>query len=112
MAQLDTPVYRVAGYGESVGLSVVLDAEMGEYVSFRNSYYGIKVLIHQPDDFGDSSNVLTTAQPGDDVSVAVIPTVMVSTPDVRKLPPDLRDCLFEDEVKTNDSLKFKSIEIN
>lgn len=96
--QLNTPVYRVAGYGESVGLSVMLDPEMAEYVSFRNSYYGIKVLIHAPEDFAEGSHTTTTAQPGDDVSIAVMPTVVVSRPEIRSLLPKHRDCLFDDEV--------------
>lgn len=91
-------MYRVAGYGESVGLSVMLDPEITEYIAFRNSYYGIKVLIHEPEDFAESSETTTTAQPGDDVSIAVIPTVVVSRPEIRSLLPKHRDCLFEDEV--------------
>lgn len=88
----------MAGYGESVGLSVMLDPEVTEYISFRNSYYGIKVLIHEPEGFAESSYSTATAQPGDDVSIAVIPTVVVSRPEIRSLLPKHRDCLFEDEV--------------
>lgn len=91
-------MYRVAGYGESVGLSVMLDPEMAEYISYRNSYYGIKILIHEPEDFAESADTTTTAQPGDDVSIAVMPTVVVSRSEIRSLLPKHRDCLFEDEV--------------
>lgn len=96
--QLNTPIYRVAGYGESVGLTVLVDPEMDDYVSFRSSFYGIKVLIHGPEDFPDTSVTTIIAQPGDDVSIAVVPSVVRSNIDIRSLPVNQRDCLFEDEV--------------
>lgn len=96
--QLNQPIYRVAGYGESVGLTILVDPEINDYVSFRSSFFGIKVLIHGAEEFPDSSVTTIIAQPGNDVSIAVVPTVVVSNIEIRSLPVNQRDCLFEDEV--------------
>lgn len=108
--QLNQPVYRVAGYGEYVGLSVLLNPETDTYVSPCNDLYGISVIIHEAGDFPESSYSSVVVQPGEEVSVAVVPNVVVSKPEVRSLPVTQRNCLFPDEqrLRTTDEYAYQS----
>ena len=96
--QLNMPIYTVAGYGENVGLTVLVDSEVNEYMSYTNKYYGVNVLIHAAEDFPETSISSTLVQLGQDASIAVVPSVSVSSPDIRSLPISQRKCLFKDEV--------------
>lgn len=70
-----------------------------QYVAYTRSYYGISVLIHSPEDYPQASSTTTVAQPGCDVMLAIIPSVVVSEPDVRSLTLKQRNCFFDDEVQ-------------
>lgn len=96
--QLDNPVYRVSGFGEFVGLHVHLHVETEHYLSYVNSYYGIKVLVNEPEDFPETSVSTVLVQPYFDVSISVIPSIVVSQDSIRNLPLRQRNCLFDDEV--------------
>lgn len=100
--QLDNPVYRVSGFGEFVGLHVYLHAETEHYLGYVNTYYGIKVLVNEPEDFPETSVSTVLVQPYFDVSISVIPSIVVSHDSIRNLPLRQRNCLFDDEVYTND----------
>lgn len=97
--QLDDPVHRVSGAGQFVSLEVLLRVSMSQYVAYTRSYYGVSVLIHSPEDYPQASATTTVAQPGCDVILAIIPSVVVSEPTVRTLAIKQRNCFFEDEVK-------------
>lgn len=108
--QLDKPVYRVAGYGEHVGLSVLLNVETDAYVSPCADFDGISVIIHEAEDFPETSYSSVIVQPGQEVAVAVVPNVVVSKPEVRSLPLTQRNCLFNDEqrLRTTDTYSYQS----
>lgn len=97
--QLDNPIYKVSGAGQFVSLEVLLHVSTSQYVAYSRSYYGISVLIHSPEDYPQASATTTVAQPGCDVICAIIPSVVVSEPNVRSLALEQRNCLFDDEVK-------------
>lgn len=97
--QLDDPVHRVSGAGQFVSLEVLLRVSTSQYVAYTRSYYGISVLIHSPEDYPQASATTTVAQPGCDVILAIIPSVVVSEPAVRTLALKQRNCFFDDEVK-------------
>lgn len=56
------------------------------------------MLIHDPEDFPQAAVTTAIGQPGYDLAIAVIPSVIVSQPQIRGLPQLQRNCLFEDEV--------------
>ncbi len=97
--QLDDPIRRVSGAGQFVSLEVLLRVSMVEYVAYTRSYYGISVLIHSPEDYPQASATTTIAQPGCEVILAIIPSIVVSEPAVRSLTLKQRNCFFDDEVK-------------
>lgn len=97
--QLSNPIYRVSGAGENVGLNIRIEVERTAYVAYSKSYYGVKILVHDAESFPQSSVASTTiGQPGYDLTIAVIPSVIVSEPGIRALAINQRNCLFDDEV--------------
>lgn len=97
--QLSNPIYRVSGAGENVGLNIRIEVERDAYVAYSKSYYGVKILVHDAESFPQSSVASTTiGQPGYDLTIAVIPSVIVSEPGIRSLSMKQRKCLFDDEV--------------
>lgn len=95
---MNGPVYRVSGFGEFVGLHAYLHTEIEHYLGYIDSYYGIKVLINEPEDFPETSVSTVLVQPSFDVSISVIPSIVVSQDSIRSLPLRQRNCLFDDEV--------------
>ncbi|KAJ6642565.1 Pickpocket protein 28 [Pseudolycoriella hygida] len=104
--QLDDPVHRVSGAGQFVSLEVLLHVSVAQYVAYTRSYYGISVLIHSPEDYPQASATTTIAQPGCDVILAIIPSVVVSEPSVRTLALKQRNCFFQDEKKLRTTEKY------
>lgn len=96
--QLSTPIYRVTGAGENVGLNIRIEVEKETYVAYSKSFYGAKVLIHDPEDFPQTSVTTSIGQPGYDLTIAVLPSVIISEPGIRGLSQAQRNCLFQDEV--------------
>lgn len=98
--QLNNPTYRVSGAGENVGLNIRIEIEKESYVAYSKSFYGAKILIHDAENFPQTSVTTTTiGQPGYDLTIAVLPSVIVSEPGIRSLSQKQRNCLFVDEVK-------------
>lgn len=56
-------------------------------------------VIHDPEDFPQTSVTTSIGQPGFDLTIAVLPSVIVSEPGIRGLSQLQRNCLFEDEVR-------------
>lgn len=97
--QISNPTYRVSGAGENVGLNLRIEVEKEHYVAYSKSFYGAKILIHDAENFPQTSVTTTTiGQPGSDLTIAVIPSVIVSEPGIRSLSQKQRNCLFDDEV--------------
>lgn len=98
--QLDDPIYRVSGSGPNVGLDAIINIDPSAYMSYAKSYYGASILVHGTQVFPQAVDKITFAQPGCDVTVAVIPSVVVSEPAIRDLALEKRSCFFDDEVNT------------
>lgn len=99
--QLNNPTYRVSGAGENVGLNIRIEIEKESYVAYSKSFYGAKILIHDAENFPQTSVTTTTiGQPGYDLTIAVLPSVIVGEPGIRSLSQKQRNCLFVDEVNT------------
>lgn len=96
----------MSGAGQFVGLDAYIQIGTADYVSYSKSYYGVSILVHGSDEFPQSSDHTAFGQPGDDVTVAVVPTVVVSEPSVRDLPLRQRGCYFSDELDLNTAPKY------
>lgn len=86
----------VLGAGERVGLTVTMDIEPDKYLSATSPFYGVEVFVHNPQE--QPTKVMTSlAQVGQDVSISVVPSVIISEMGVRDVPLTQRRCYFEDE---------------
>lgn len=104
----NVPIY-VMGAGKSVGLTVLLDVGQEGYLSVSRDYYGIEIVVHDPQEMPPTT-VSAVVQPGQDLSLSVSPSVVVSVPDIRDLPISQRMCYFEDErkLRTSDKYSFET----
>jgi len=57
-----------------------------------------KIIIHNPEEFPEKSLIAAFAQLDKVISLAIIPSVVVSQPAIRNLPLTQRECWFNDEV--------------
>lgn len=60
----------------------------------------MEILIHDCDNYPQTTLTTVIAQTGYDVAVAVIPTFLLSSADIKSLPIKQRECYFPDEVRT------------
>lgn len=94
----ETSIYRASGAGPSVGLEAMIGVSKNDYYSYIQTFYGVSVYVHSFDSFPQPADKVLTAQPGTDVQIAVMPTVLVSSNNIRSLPLTVRNCFFDDEV--------------
>lgn len=71
-------------------------------MAYTKTYYGVSVLIHSPREYPQNAVAKTIGQIGTDVTINVVPSVVVSEESVRGLPLTQRNCFFKDEVNETD----------
>ncbi|GAB0097885.1 sodium channel protein Nach [Sergentomyia squamirostris] len=99
-------VLHVSGSGRNVGLHIVVDIEPESSVAMTRNYYGIEVMVHDAEEFPQSSVTTAVAQPGQEVVIAVKPSVVSSRPSVRGVAVKKRNCYFNDEYKLRATKKY------
>lgn len=75
----------------------MLDIQPENYISPRKDFFGADIIIHNPEEFPEKE-VTTVGQPGHDISIAIVPSVVYSDKDVESLSISWRACRFESEV--------------
>ncbi|TMW44537.1 hypothetical protein DOY81_010382 [Sarcophaga bullata] len=88
---------KVAGVGESVGLSIVLDVQQDQYYCSSSNSVGFKIALHSPN---ESPNVRETGlfiENGKETKLRVRPVKTESEPHLRSIHKKYRHCLFHDE---------------
>ena len=98
MGVLRNDTNHVTGAGRNAGLYLMIDVGKNHYVSYVRAFYGIQILVHEPNDFPETSLTTVVGQPGSDVILFVTPSIIASDPAVRSLEVTRRNCLFNDEV--------------
>lgn len=89
-----------------MGLSVLLDIETEHSMGMSKPIYGAEILIHDPEEFPQASLTSAIAQPGYEVDISVIPSVITSKQAIRDLPVNERICWFGDEVRLRATRKY------
>lgn len=89
-----------------MGLNVLLDIETKHSLGMAKPIYGAEVLIHDAEDFPQASLTSGIAQPGHDMDMAIVPSVIISKPAIRGVPVDVRQCYFADEEKLRATQKY------
>lgn len=104
--QLNDPIYHVSGAGPDVGLDALIFVEPDAYTAYTRSYYGVVVMVHDPLSYPQANDKATFGQPGTDVTIAVVPTVLISQPAIRGLSLADRQCIFDDERVLRTTTKY------
>lgn len=86
-----------AGIGSNLGLTVLLDVGISEYYCSSTKSYGIKYLLHSPNEAPRIVHFGTQISNGYETRVSVTPTLSAAAPEIRKLPVVVRQCYFENE---------------
>lgn len=85
------------GTGSSLGLSLVLNAEINEYYCSSTSSYGFKVLIHSPNELPKIAQYGISVANEFETNMVIMPTLSEASNSVRSIPKYVRQCLFESE---------------
>lgn len=67
-------------------------------MAYTKTYHGVSILIHSPQEYPQNAVARTIGQIGTDVTINVVPSVIVTEESVRGLPLTQRNCYFKDEV--------------
>lgn len=98
--------YYVSGAGRTMGISALIDVEQQHSLAMAKSIYGAEVVIHDANEFPQRSLTSAVAQPGRDLSIAIIPSVTISRETIRSLPVAERNCYFADEEKLRATRRY------
>lgn len=87
----------VAGAGNHLGLTVVLDAQVDDYYCSSTSGAGFKILLHNPIETPKIANYGFFVQPGKETQITVTPRISDASNLIRKVAKNLRQCIFANE---------------
>lgn len=60
-------------------------------------YFGVLAILHELHDYPEFSGSINVIQSGVHSELSVVPTVVISTDDIRDLAVESRNCWFHDE---------------
>lgn len=90
-------ISKCIGTGTPIGLTIVLNAEIGDYYCSCTNSYGFKILLHSPIETPRIAHFGSSLMSGYESRVIISPSISVATESIRKMPINVRRCLFEDE---------------
>lgn len=99
-------IFYVSGAGRTMGLNVLMDPETTQSLALAKSAYGIEVLIHDAEEFPQASVSSAIGQPGTEVIMSIVPSVISSKPAIRSVPVQERQCYFADEQTLRAARKY------
>lgn len=85
------------GAGIGRGLSILLKADANEYFCSSTNSVGFKILLHNPNDAPKIANFGSSIPIGYESSIIITPKISQASPSIRRMPVNVRECLFEDE---------------
>jgi Amiloride-sensitive sodium channel len=102
--------YRVAGAGRGSGLAVVLDLGTEHYMTASRPFYGSEIIIHDSNDFPQTSFSTTIVQPGYVAELMITPTLIESQEIIENVAIEQRRCYLkaEKKLRTTNHYSFKS----
>ncbi|XP_037931932.1 pickpocket protein 28-like [Teleopsis dalmanni] len=89
----------IAGTGESLGLSLILDAESENYYCSSSNSIGFKILMHNPSESPNMREIGLLLGPGRETKVRLRAERTESMHTLRTMAMKSRQCSFANEVK-------------
>ncbi|EAT48395.1 AAEL000582-PA [Aedes aegypti] len=87
----------IAGTGASMGLTVVLDANVKDYYCSSTSSYGFKLILHNPTETPKMADYAHYIQVGTENRIVVTPKLSDASYLIRKTSQETRQCVFASE---------------
>lgn len=85
------------GSGKELGLMLILNAEIDEYYCSSTSGYGFKVLMNSPHELPEIDSYGLGIASGFESRIVLTPQISRASDEVRHMPMNIRQCLFENE---------------
>lgn len=85
------------GSGNSLGLTLVLNAAINEYYCSSTNGYGFKVLVHSPHELPETNEYGLGIPNGYESRLVATPIISRASDAVRHIPMKIRQCIFENE---------------
>lgn len=85
------------GSGDHLGLSMILNAAIGQYYCSSTNGFGFKVLLHAPHELPEVDHYGIGIANGYESRIVTSPIESTASEAVRKVSVNTRNCLFENE---------------
>ncbi|XP_029036825.2 pickpocket protein 28-like [Osmia bicornis bicornis] len=95
----DSIPWRPYGAGQFYGLTLVLDADVGEYYCSSTASVGFKLLLHNPVETPKIAEFAFSVTPGEETRVIVAPRISTASKSIISVPQRKRKCFFTSERK-------------
>ncbi|XP_045487114.1 pickpocket protein 28-like [Pieris rapae] len=89
--------WKPQGIGTDHGLTLILDANIGEYYCASTKSVGFKILLHNPTETPNIAKLGEIYGPGIEARVAVKPRILDAQPALKYIDVSKRFCLFSSE---------------
>lgn len=88
-----------AGPGQSLGMNIVLDADVDDYFCSSTNVAGFKLLLHNPTETPLLKELGLFLPPGQESKFRISAEKIDASPEIRNIKQSRRRCLFNDEGK-------------
>lgn len=85
------------GPGESLGFTIVLDADIDDYFCSSTNVAGFKILLHNPTETPQIKELGLILETGHESKFRISTDKIDASPEIRGIKPELRQCLFTQE---------------
>lgn len=97
MSHVNSTIKYVSGIGEHVGLTFIIDTQPENYIAPIEGIFGAEIFIHHAMDMPDMATTSEFVSRGEHLQIGILPEILNSQPEVRKLDVIQRNCWYEDE---------------
>lgn len=88
---------QVPGPGRTMGLTLILNADVENYYCSSSSSSGFKILLHSPIELPKMANFGFSVALGFETNVVIKPAISEASDIIRSVPSEKRQCLFQIE---------------
>lgn len=85
------------GSGSHLGLTVILNSNTDDYHCSSTNSAGFKILFHSPIELPKIADYGISVTPGYETRVIVTPNLYDTSNNLRRVPREVRQCVFENE---------------
>lgn len=85
------------GSGNELGLTLIMKSDIQDYFCSATKSNGFKILLHSPNDLPKVAHYGVAIPNGFETRIGIKPTISGASDAVRKIPRNVRQCIFDNE---------------